>query len=123
MTKLGVFMSALQGFDWRSIGDPTVRFWQQRLVGAWKGALSARLALRCVQRRAPFLQQRLPTTRIADIRGVEPRHPVGAKMSEILPRLAPGHHHPHLVEKAEREWPDQAPGGGAAGVAVKKAEF
>jgi hypothetical protein len=29
MTKLGVFMPALQGFDWRSIGGPTVRFWQQ----------------------------------------------------------------------------------------------
>src|SRR5690349_241186 len=99
MTKLGVFMSALQGFDWRSIGGPTVRFWQQRSTSARKEASGAGLTLRRIQCRPPFLQQHLPPAWIADIGGVEIGHAVGAKMAEILPRLAPGRHHPHLVEK------------------------
>ena len=45
------------------------------------------------------------------------------KCRKSCAHLAPGDHHPHLVEEAERERPDHALGVRAAGVAIEEAEL
>src|SRR5215207_8911206 len=64
--------------------------------------LPCRLAL------APFLQHRLAAARIALLGHVQHDDAVGAEVAEVLAQFAPRHHHPHLLEEAQGERPDDA---------------
>ena len=93
MTALGVKVSCGDGPRMRAV----LTFPQHQ---------SARDALHL----APFLQQHLAPARIARLDRRQLEDPVGAEMAEALAQLAPRHHHADLVEEAEREGPDHAPG-------------
>lgn len=55
---------------------------------------------------APVLQQGMAAAGITLVQRVEALDAVGPETAEILPRLAPCQHHPHQIEKSEREGPD-----------------
>ena len=55
---------------------------------------------------APFFQQGLAAARITAVERAEIFDAVGPETAVVLPCLAPAKHHPHQIEKGEREGPD-----------------
>src|SRR5450830_1347952 len=68
---------------------------------------SKRRGLLLLHQLAPGPQPVTAAPRITLAPGLGGRHAVGAKGAIRAPQFAPGHDHPHLIEKAQRQGPNQ----------------
>jgi len=67
---------------------------------------------------APAPQPITAAPRIALAAGLGGSHAIGAKGAIRVSQFAPGHDHPHLIEKTQRQGPDQPLALGLARVGV-----